>query len=76
MSQPYPIEKGVPLAQRRAERQRKYPIRDLEIGDSFLVPSDDMHRNLAQSVRNIASEHGFKIAVRKVEYGVRVWRVQ
>lgn len=72
----YPIEKNIPMAKTRAQRQRKYPIREMKVGDSFLVPEKDVIKNLSQSVRNVAAEHGHKIAVRKVDGGVRVWRVK
>jgi hypothetical protein len=71
----YAIDKGVPVVVRRCERVRKYPIRDMQVGDSFLVPTADIQRNLAQHVRNVAVAHGMKTAVRKTDDGVRVWRI-
>jgi hypothetical protein len=64
------------MAQPRSKRVKKYPIPDMKIGDSFLVPKQELHRNLAQSVRNVASSHKMKVATRTVEGGVRVWRVK
>jgi hypothetical protein len=63
------------MSKPRCPRRRKYPIRELAVGDSFLVPEADTFKNLAQTVRNVASDVGAKVAVRRVDGGVRVWRV-
>ena len=72
----YKIEKGIPMTKPRAIRERKYPIREMKVGDSFLIPEKDLIQSQSQSVRTIASENGYKVAVRKVDGGVRVWRVK
>lgn len=72
----YKIENGIPMAARRASRERKYPVREMRVGDSFLVPERDAFANVAQSVRNIGADHGFKIASRKTSDGVRFWRIK
>lgn len=72
----YRIDKGVPMTKPRCERRRKYPVRELKVGDSFLVPEKDVRANIAQAVRNVATAHGFKVAARKMPDGVRFWRVK
>lgn len=72
----YKIDKGIPMAKPRSVRQRKYPIGEMKVGDSFLVPERDVFANVAQSVRNVGAEHGFKIASRKTSDGVRFWRIK
>lgn len=80
MSESYPIEKGVPMPDRCACLRRsgacKYPVRALKRGDSFLVPETDAFKNLVNSVRNRATEAGITIAARRVEGGIRFWRIK
>lgn len=71
-----PIEKGVPLPEPNttARNTRKYPIREMEVGDSFRA---DVKANTLRSVVYAASR-GMK---RKYRYapdgdGTRVWRVE
>lgn len=69
------IDKRVPLPAPRPQRERKYPLREMKVGDSFLIPTPSA-KNLAQSVRNCAKGYGFKVAMRTVAGGVRFWRVK
>lgn len=74
------IEKGVPLARPR-KRQAKYPLNQMEAGDSFSLKSAD--RKSAACVRTlIYVEFGVarlatkKFAIRKDESGnYRCWRI-
>ena len=72
----YQIEHGIPLASSKFQRKRKYPLKEMQPGDSFLIPDAELQRNVRQSVRNVADYYGFKVASRKTEDGVRFWRVQ
>ena len=74
------IDKGVPIPPTKTRRGTKYacyrrsPIRQLEIGDSFFWPSAEPvadSRNFLTS----AKTGGFKITTRRVEGGIRVWRI-
>jgi hypothetical protein len=75
------IEKGVSIP-RRARRERLYPLAEMEINDSFLVPGDDAKRlqNLVchsvRYFRRTAAGAGKKFITRRVEGGLRVWRVE
>jgi len=75
------VEHGVPIPQRR-NAPKRYPFRDMEIGDSFFVPlngeksSKVFARIAGAAIRDARSRGGIKYAVRSVEGGVRVWRVK
>jgi hypothetical protein len=67
----FKIEKGVPI---RGAAADVYPFRDMEVGDSFLVPSGS-----ARQARNAAYMFGARNSVkfksRAVSGGLRVWRI-
>lgn len=69
----YTIEKDIPLPEHRG-RPNKYPFPDMDVGDSFAVPLDEV-----SSVRNAAYawafRHDWKLAVRKTDEGARCWRI-
>lgn len=70
------IEKNVPMPQHRDVVV--YPYKDMEVGDSFVVKGDG--RYLLATVCNRNGKYGKKLGMRftakKVEGGVRVWRVE
>lgn len=72
---PYKIERNVPLPQRKAHANTKYPFPLMEVKDSFLV-HDIKER---QIVRAAAYEYGrkynMKFATRTVGDATRVWRL-
>ena len=71
----YEIEKNVPVSTRK-----KYPVSDLEIGDSFFVPMQDLPSESSTSVKAVvkrfARQSKRKFKTRKTEEGIRVWRVE
>lgn len=69
----YKIEKGVPIPNKRVDTL--YPLHDLAVGDSFLVPLDRRHAASAKAYDH-ARNGGKKFEVRTVEGGVRVWRTR
>jgi len=76
------IEANVPIpsARRRVGRQHVFPLRDLEIGDSFLIPWGDHDRERYAAIcRSVISRYGSryrtKYATRTGEDGLRVWRI-
>lgn len=71
----FKIEKGVPVPPSRGGRRTVYPWRDMEVGDSALIPGGDQAR-IGASVRTFGLSAGRKFVTRKVEGGVRVWRVK
>lgn len=77
---PYPIEKGIPITDGRKGSKEKYPWSQMEIGDSFFVPSKS--KNTLRSSRVHANKAGkgvFKSSELDDETqgpGVRVWRIK
>ena len=73
----FKIEKNVPIPPRRGRRS-KYPVANLQPGESFLVPTSAF--NKAQSVVSTlyaaAKRHGVRVSVRVTAMGVRVWRTE
>lgn len=77
----YEIDKGVEIpAPHGVATRRVYPFREMEIGDSFLVPGDGDKRQLQARIGSAASYYGKRnnkrFVTRSVEGGVRVWRVE
>ena len=76
------IEDGIPIPGTLRDgsygKNRKYPVRDLDVGQSFFVPSSQFPPSGPDGVRisclGQARRHGFEITTRKVEGGARVWR--
>lgn len=75
----FKIEKGMPIIGEKAIRgESKYPIRHMEIGDSFLIPTDEITASsgMAARVAPQAKRYGFRLTVRKQKDGsYRVWRI-
>lgn len=70
------IEKGIPMPaaqyrQTRKPRSAKYPLREMEVGDSFFVTDYQS----AQTCRMMANRNSMKIVQREEGYGWRIWRV-
>jgi hypothetical protein len=78
MADEFKIEKGVPLPlPRRPRRLAKYPFANLQVGDSFLVPGFSKNGQISGSLANWAKAHPeWRFATRKVEGGLRVWRIE
>lgn len=74
MSDFFEIEKGIPVP----ARQLKYPLREMEIGDSFFVPSRSdgrpptIYKSLGTYHRTLAPK---RFVQRLVEGGARIWRI-
>ena len=72
----YKIEAGIPLPEMRRGR-RRYPWRQLAVGESFMVYGDDKYRLMDSltSCRAYAQmKTGWTFALRIMPSGVRVWR--
>ncbi len=82
----FQIESGIPLpSTTRAGAGRKgskYPFASMEVNTSFFVPDGDEPvkdatlRSAIGAFNKSNPESGRKFAVRKVDGGVRVWRMQ
>lgn len=66
------VEKGIPAPAPREVVE--YPYADMEVGDSFHVEGGTLNKMCYQN-RKAGNKLGWKFTVRKVEGGVRVWRV-
>ena len=67
------IEKGVPLP--KTKKSATYPVRDMVVGDSFFIAGASCQGKEQSTCRQMARNHGLKLACRTVEGGLRVWRV-
>lgn len=72
----YAIEKGVkvPTGRKYPDKRSKYPLRKMEIGDSFLIPHEQSAAAKV-TIYSYARSSGIKVKVRTLENGFRVWRV-
>lgn len=77
MENEFKIEKGVPIPPRKI--QSKYPWDQMDIGDSFFVPSTSGYK--LSKIQSNAYAYGIKITpkrkfvIRTLEKGFRIWRV-
>lgn len=76
----FKIEKNVPLGPRSRSGGSSYPFAEMEVGDSFFIPVQrdvqKFRNGLSQSLSYQRLRYQRKFATRKVEGGIRVWRVQ
>ena len=80
------IEKEVPFPKKlfSSRAECPYPLSEMEVNDSFLVPNPDnlsinQLRNQVNSRINYHSKHlqdKRKFSIRQIEDGLRVWRVK
>lgn len=77
------IEKNIPIPEKLAftprGRMRKYPFADMAVNDSFIVLVEGDDKNGVQKMRASLhrSSRGYgKFSTRKVEGGVRIWRIE
>jgi hypothetical protein len=81
------VEKGIPIPYVRAYKGSSitFPWKYMSVGDSFFVPMEHLpidvgsYRVAAHKYKHRYPElidKDFKITVRRVEGGVRVWRIK
>lgn len=72
----FKIDRGIPCPERS---KSKYPIEDMNPGDSFEVPLNGDSAFLVRSRINGAlppyRRRGWAFATRKTDSGIRVWRL-
>jgi hypothetical protein len=68
----YVIEKGVPY---EPVVCHKYPVSQMEIGDSFLVTDPQDCRRAAATCSNYGRRNGKVFRSKKCPQGIRIWRV-
>jgi len=72
----YKIEKNIPYPRRyyKTKLEMIYPLKELEVGDSFFVKDGD--DKVIQTLRLQRIKCGIRIAIKKYEDGVRCWRIE
>lgn len=79
----FQIEEGIPIpVKSRGRKPIDFPLKDMRVGDSFLIESNHDTKVLAAWKRKVSgarvryklSAHKFKSEA--VEGGLRVWRVE
>lgn len=75
MEQELKIDKGIPLPP-GAEPQRRYPFHEMERGDSVFFKGVNLQSAPCVAARRHGKTHSKEFACRKVEGGVRIWRVK
>lgn len=68
----FKIEKGIQIPS--LGRPVIYPFHEMEINDSFFAPMRS-YGSVKTSASNYARKHAVKFSLRKVDGGVRVWRI-
>jgi len=80
----YQIETNIPVpaAKSGGSSASVYPLGDMYVGDSFLVPltpvTPEDRRRVTAATSGYAARHkanGVKFSIRTVDGGLRVWRV-
>ena len=75
---PFVIEKNISIKLR--VKNPRYPFDIMELGDSFFVPVENEHRTaLSARLRMCAYANGKRsgmFSIRRVDGGVRCWRVK
>jgi hypothetical protein len=73
----YKIEKKVPIPNKLYTKQPKWPFREMEIGDSFVLPESEV-KNARSSAYQLHIRTGLKFIIRlnrdNGEY--RCWRIE
>lgn len=66
------IDKGIPVPTETRVRASKYPLAEMEVGDSFFTEKD-----IKGMISRFAAKHnGKKFVTRKEGDGIRVWRTK
>lgn len=63
------IEKGIPIP-------NKFPFKDMEVGDSFLIPENIPRTTVQVAAARYGKPLGKLFTIRKTPDGARCWRVQ
>jgi len=69
----YKVEKGVEIPVKSLSSI--YPFEIMEVGDSFFVDDIEKYEALLNRKSSLKRKINIKICVRKVDGGVRVWRI-
>lgn len=71
----FKIEKAVPRSTSRARVKGTFPFKDMEVGDSFLIPVEDKAEapKLRMRLYQAAWRANIKVSTETVAGGIRVW---
>jgi len=69
----FKIEKGIPV--KVAGSSSKYPFKDMDIGDSFIIKNISSRATLSSSIRSFSLKTGKTFITRRDGDGIRVWRI-
>lgn len=74
------IETGVPIPSYTRPTKYRFPLGEMEVGDSFFVewPSSGREKFLATArslISRFGRTYGMRFATRALDDGVRVWRI-
>lgn len=73
----YPIDKGIPIPKINHDKpSTTYPFKEMNVGDSFLIPDGEKKSTARSAALIIAKRMGIKVLTRKIEGGLRVWRIE
>jgi hypothetical protein len=73
MYEMFTLERGLAIPERKTSP--KYPYEQLELGDSFYIQDGDLAKLCNANYREWRRT-GKKYTARKVDKGVRVWRIE
>lgn len=71
----FAIEKNIPVPTTGKGRPDKYPWKNMEVGDSFLVP-DSTSAMFVGRKQYAQRAHNARYVTRREADGLRVWRVE
>lgn len=75
MTEQFKIEAGIPIPKGRALRE-KYPLGEMEVGDSFEAPADQ-RSYIDQAKSRMKQRTGKEFTCRRQPNGkVRIWRIK
>ena len=69
------IEKGISFKS-PGQGIKKYPWDEMDVGDSFFIPEAGKSHNFNSQCLTASKTYGKVFKARRVEGGMRVWRVE
>lgn len=64
------VDKNIPFPTSR------YPFGDMEVGDSFLLPTEVRRASVHSLAIRFGRDKGIKFSIRKTPEGFRCWRIK
>lgn len=81
MNDQFTIEKKVPMPKPRVKKEKKKPKSDIaksmSVGDSIFIETIYGHKDASvETIRKAFRNYGMKCTCRKLDGGVRIWRIE